>query len=141
MPVGGLVVAEGAVAFVPAVFPRTVSFSEVPGESAQGMAYTATLSLKLPNPNTDTLAWLQAHDQQEWVAVWEDYNDQAWITGNEEVGLRLSRSRAVAGQNGLTLALSRALPLPSFMLRGGYELDGLLPASGFSSGFSLAYHS
>lgn len=139
VPLGGLLVAEGAVAFVPVTLPRTVRFSESPGESGQGMAYDASLMLEIPKPDATMLAWLHANDRQEWVAVWEDYNDRAWITGNEEAGLRLNRSRMVAGQNVLMLSLSRTLPLPSFPLDGGYELSGLLPGGGFDSGFSLGF--
>ena len=140
VPVAGVLVRDGAKAYVPQVLPRTVRFSETPGESAQGMAYDMGLALELPNPDAATLAWLMANERQEWVIIWEDYNDQAWISGNEETGLRLQRSRSAAGQNILLLSLSATLPLPSFQLPA-YELAQLLPVGGFSFGFSLGYSS
>lgn len=140
VPVSGLLVRESAPAYVPQVLPRTVVFYETPGESAQGMAYDMGLKLELPNPDATTLAWLVAHEREEWVVVWEDYNDQAWVSGNEEAGLRMLRNRSAAGQNILMLTLSATLPLPSFRLPA-YELTELFPAGGFSFGFSLGYDS
>jgi hypothetical protein len=140
IPVSGLLVRESAPAYVPQVLPRTVVFYEVPSESAQGMAYDMGLKFELPNPDPATLAWLIAHEREEWVAVWEDYNDQAWVSGNEEAGLRMLRNRSAAGQNILMLTLNATLPLPSFRLPS-YELTELFPAGGFSYGFSLGYRS
>lgn len=137
VPEEGLQVRDGATAYVPQALPRTMRFSETPSESAQGMAYDMGLSLELPNPDAATLAWLMAHERREWVVMWEDYNDQAWISGNEELGLRMQRSRSAAGQNILLLTLSATLLLPSFLLVS-YELGQLTEVSGggFSDGFS-----
>ena len=140
VPVGGLLIREGALAYVPQTLPRTVQFFETPGDSAQGVAYDMGLSLELPNPDAATLAWLVAHEREDWVVVWEDYNDQAWVSGNENAGLRMQRSRRAAAQNVLLLTLNATLPLPSFQLPA-YELAALFPVSGFSFGFSLGYRS
>ena len=140
IPVSGLMAALDATVYLPQVLPRSVRFAEAVLDSEQGHAYELSLTMEIPNPDATLLAWLLAHGRTEWLVVWEDYNDTAWLSGTEETGLRLLWSRNVAGQNGMVLTWSGRLPLPSFLVVG-FEPEVLFPDSAFDYSFSYDFAS
>lgn len=140
IPAAGLMAALDATVYLPQVQPRTIRFSETPTDSEQGLAYEQSLSMDVPNPSPELLAWLLTHNRTEWLLVWEDYNDTAWLSGTEENGLRMLWSRSVASQNALVITWTGRLPLPSFVV-AGFEPAELFPDSAFDYSFNFDFAS
>ncbi|TDB66835.1 hypothetical protein [Arundinibacter roseus] len=139
IPFSGLIVKEGAQGFTFSLPPKTIRFSESAFENEQGLAFDTSFSFEIPKPSASLLQWLITHQQEDWVVLWEDYNDVAWISGNEEFGLRLQRSRTASGQNILLVAIQGSFSFPSFKITG-FELQELFPQGQFSYHFGLHFN-
>ncbi|GHB63948.1 hypothetical protein GCM10007390_17260 [Persicitalea jodogahamensis] len=138
LPVGGLAVALGATLYRMDFPPKscTMSFGYA------GMITTVTIEYDLPGTNVALSNFFATGKNRQYVVLVEDNNGRCYVLGNEERGLRVGLTQAVAGVANSRFTLTARLNVPPFQLvaPNGLVLAEVLPDSDFGIGFSLDFN-
>jgi hypothetical protein len=110
------------------------AFTEVQSESADGIGYTTSISIVVPNNTPELLAWLNKMAGRRWLTVWELRGNPGFgFAGEPGNGMRLLHSRAHTDVNQVVFNFEGRYAHPSFYLTDAPNPN---PGAGFSSGFS-----
>lgn len=137
---GGVLVEVGAHVTHLVPPPRTAMFEEATVTDRAGIAYVPALELTLPKPDERLRDYLFRNQATRWVVFWRDYNDQGWIAGEADNGLRLTITSSQGSANGLRLSLTGRQMHPAWRL-ASTELTALFPAAEFDHSFDLSFDS
>ncbi|AEI46769.1 hypothetical protein [Runella slithyformis] len=140
VPVNALTVMVGTQLTKLDFLPRSCTFNESRGRDANGYYYDVQFLTEFPKDRYDVVRWLMGTPFQEYVALWEDFNGTAYITGTDEIGLEVQLSRTVGARNVIPLSITGRFVTPTYYLES-IDLAELFPEADFSFHFSLQFNS
>lgn len=140
VPVNALTVTAGTQLTKLDFQPRSCTFSESRGLDANGYYYDVQFLTEFPKDRYDVLQWAADSRYKEYVALWEDFNGTAYLTGTDEIGLEVQLTRTVAGRNVKTISIAGRFVTPTYYLES-IDLAELFPEADFSFHFSLGFNS
>lgn len=140
VPVNALTVAVGTPLTKLDFQPKSCTYSESRGRDANGYYYDVQFITEFPKDRYDVVSWARDTQFQEYVALWEDFNGTAYISGTDEIGLEVQLTRTVAGRNVATVSISGRFVTPTYYL-ASIDLAELFPEADFSFHFSLGFNS
>lgn len=139
VPKNGISVVDGVEIVKLERLPLLGLWEEPRLESEQGYTYQPSFSLDLPRNTPGLLEWIASTEGQKYVALWEDRNGIAYMTGSSDNALKVNVSRQVRDINTVMVQLTALMPTPSFVLES-INLAELFPLADFSFSFSMDFN-
>ncbi|UHG93327.1 hypothetical protein [Spirosoma oryzicola] len=110
------------------------------GEADSDGGYVLSLEATLPTSHPELMAWQYKYSQCRWVALIRQIDEQCWLLGNPETGLRYTFNRSIATGQSSKLTFSGRDWHPAWALPT-IDLATLFPDAGFDYSFNLSFDS
>lgn len=113
LPEDALQLTAGAVVYFLSFSPRRCSYDEQEQASSQGVSYAGRIALTIPRDNPVTALVADRTSRRQWVAIFEDANDQVRVAGTVRQPLYVSHSFSTsAAERQLVFSTVTRYPAP-----------------------------
>lgn len=134
---GGMLLTKPGAGLIRMKFPPLqCSFAQQAVLTDHGTFADIRIEYNLPGQQATLDDFYYRYGEREYLCLFEDANGQAFLAGNEEKGLRLTKGQSIAGVNQNSLSLTGRLAVPLLFL-DSLVLSELFPDTQLSTLYSL----
>lgn len=139
IPVGGLGVKTDAEVIKLDFANSRCTFDEPQQESDHGLIYVPVIATEIPRNHPLLAQWAMDNRYKQYIALWRDGNEMAYVSGSTKQGLTVSTQRVVDDGNKVVLAITGQCERPSWHLEG-LDLEQHFAEADFSFEFSMDFN-
>ncbi len=137
-PLSAVGINSGAIITEFIVKPKTVTFSEVLSQNADGVSYSMSLAVPVKGSAINVTDWVFKNAKRRFLIITRDTMGNCYLAGTKENGARVDWARQVTNLNTQQLNLSLIHWHPIQFIPT-VDVDSLFPNREFDYSFDLSF--